>query len=104
MKKVVEIALLLAFTLPYFTIVFEDDRSERIASQCYLGEPSSENENPTKILPISYKTIVLTATILRRTPPVRIKSLRLYAVRPSIHAVALHRSALRSSDIPTFRI
>lgn len=103
MKKIVEILLTLSIVAMNVAPLFEEHPTRDHAVEQYLDLPDEpEHSNAPTIT--SYKTIVLTATLFKRTVPVRVKSLRIFAVRPTIHAVALHRSALRSSDIPTYRI
>lgn len=103
MKKIVEILITLSIVAINVAPLFEEHPTRDHTVEQYIDLPD-EPEQGTAPTVTSYKTIVLIATLFKRTVPVRVKSLRILAVRPTIHAVAFRRSALRSSGIPTYRI
>lgn len=101
MKRFLALALFIC-VIAQLILPFIEEGAVHVVAEQSIGEPNYEEQE--WVLPASCSSINLIATLIRRKPPVRVKSLRIFSVRPSYHAIALHRSALRSSDIPTFRI
>lgn len=97
MKRVVEVLLILALLASSMPPLTDEGGSATDESELYFSDPS--------LCPAhSFTQAEMSATIIKRRIPIRVKSMRLFFVRPSYHAVAIHRSSLRSIDIPSFRI
>lgn len=102
MKHIVAILLTLALLLP--SVERANDTLLPCGMAC-IDKTTSDNSAVVKQTPpAAQQSISLTATKIRRTPPVRVKVLRLFCTKPSIHSEAARHSELRSGDVSTMRI
>lgn len=103
MKKIVEILLILALLFPgveSFAVEVQPQLCDAYFDETPADETAAVKQSP----PAAQQSFTLTATKIRRTPPVRVKVLRLFRTKPSIHSEADRRSELRSGDVATMRI
>lgn len=102
MKRIVAILLTLALLLPSIERV--NDTLLPWGMACIDEAPADTSATVKQSPPAAQQSITLTATKIRRTPPIRVKVLRLFRVKPSIHSEAARHSELRSGDTSAMRI
>lgn len=102
MKRIVAILLTLALLLPSIERI--NDTLLPCGTAC-IDEASADTSVAVKQTPpAAQQSITLTATKIRRTPPIRVKVLRLFCTKPSIRSEAARHSELRSGDTSAMRI
>lgn len=103
MKKIVEILLILTLLYPSvesFAVEVQPQLCDAYFDEATTDGSATVKQSP----PAAQQSFTLTATKIRRTPPVRVKVLRLFHTKPSIRSEADRRSELRSGDVATMRI
>lgn len=103
MKKIVEILLILTLLYPSVES-FAVEVQPQLCDAYFDEDPTDEAPTVKQSPPAAQQSFTLTATKIRRTPPVRVKVLRLFHTKPSIRSEADRRSELRSGDVSTMRI
>lgn len=102
MRRLIEILLILALLIP--SVESSAEVAPPPTSGVHISTAPADEATVKQSPPVAQQIQTLIATKIRRTPPVRVKVLRLFCTKPSIHSEAARHSEMRSGDVSSMRI